>query len=518
MAVSPLSCNTLLARCAKSDQAAFFQLYQHEAPSMLALATHMLGKRLDAENLVRDTLILIWKNADAWDADTGTARAWMHSILRYRALQYLAKGGRQQAASIARIRNLKNSQASGLMAASTFSSTLSTLGENQRHPLLMAFYQACTYPQMEQALQQSPAQLKKNLQLGLLALAPAVLGWTDHPTDRTLLIAEYTLGVLNPAETAQAQRFLGSDPQALIDALKWEQALLELTDRLAPAQLSDALWEDIALSLGINASHLAAYPLPLRPEQAVFDHSTPAQQTYTAAPVAVTTASPAITASKPIAPPTEPIATFTATNIPDSISATTTASTPPKPPSALVNTTSANTEKAQAKQRLHPQHLVLAAGLIAIAIIASRLIPSVPTAPPITVLAVAPTLAAILQAPGHSSTPAWVVTISPQGDVLLHPRVQTEVPERASVQLWTYSPSQPKPRSLGLIDPNLPVTVPASLIGVIDDDQMFEMTQEPEGGSASAEPSGPVLFIGQLVTFGQAMPVPQADADNNTSL
>lgn len=175
MAVSPLSCNTLLARCALGDQAAFFQLYQHEAPSMLALATHMLGKRLDAENLVRDTLILIWKNADAWDADTGTARAWMHSILRYRALQRLAQGEHQQAASTTRMNSLQNSQASGLMAGSAFSSTLANLDESQRTPLLMAFYQANSYPQMAPALQQSPTQLKENLQLGLLALAPAVL-------------------------------------------------------------------------------------------------------------------------------------------------------------------------------------------------------------------------------------------------------------------------------------------------------------------------------------------------------
>ncbi len=55
---------------------------------------------------------------------------------------------------------------------------------------------------------------------------------------------------------------------------------------------------------------------------------------------------------------------------------------------------------------------------------------------------------------------------------------------------------------LGMIDPNRPITVPAALMGELGKEQYFEMTLEPQGGSPTASPSGPVLFIGRVVTFG----------------
>lgn len=351
---------------------------------------------------------------------------------------------------------------------------------------------------------------------------------TDRSTYRTLLIAEYTLGLLDPAEAAQAQRLLGSDPQAVVDALKWEQALLELTDRLSPAQLSDTLWEEIAHALGMDAKAIAAYPLPLRPEQPTIDSSPPARQPQVTPSItpAVAPAAPAMPAPAPVAVPSAPTtppaprpaapapapAKNTSQAVPAAIPTPPVSKQPPAQQQA--STQQATKQAASTRWRIQPWHIGLAAVLLAAGILASRLIPSPPAAPPITVLEVAPTQGAILQAPGHSSTPGWVVTMTPHGDVLLHPRVQTEVPEQASVQLWTYSLSQPEPRSLGLIDPNLPVSVPAGLMGQIAPDQMFEMTQEPEGGSTSTGPSGPVLFIGQAVTFGQPVPAPVADADD----
>nr|WP_245152414.1 anti-sigma factor [Allopusillimonas soli] len=146
--------------------------------------------------------------------------------------------------------------------------------------------------------------------------------------------------------------------------------------------------------------------------------------------------------------------------------------------------------------------LVFAAIALALA-----LLPSQPAKPPINVVKVAPTRAAILQAPGQSSTPGWIVTFDPQGNVRMAPQVHSDVPADSSVQLWTHNETLPQPRSLGLIDPNEPVTIPANLMGQPGKSQFFEMTLEPQGGSAS--PSGPVLFIGRVVTFGQAA---QADA------
>lgn len=286
-------------------------------------------------------------------------------------------------------------------------------------------------------------------------------------SDNNLLIAEYTLGLLNPEETSVAQALLGQDAQAVITALKWEQALLELTDRLEPARLPGTLWQEVSDTLGFDDD--AGAPLPLRPEQ------------------------PTMTAVPP--PPVEPPR---AVPLPDTLQKTD--KTTPEKTSPV---DAAPKPERSGRWRVSLLQMAVLGGLVVVAVLAIGMIPTAPPPPEITVIEMAPKQAAILQAPNQSSTPGWVVTVTPEGNVLLNPRVRTDISADASVQLWTYSKSLPTPRSLGLIDPNQPVTVPAQLMGEISEGQFFEMTQETQGGSASAGPVGPILFIGQLVTFGQ---------------
>jgi RNA polymerase sigma-70 factor (ECF subfamily) len=96
MALAPVDYDAALRACARGDENAFQRLYENEAPRMLALGLSMLGQRASAEELLRDTFTLIWKNADSFDEGSGTGRAWMYSILRYRALKRLRQAARRQ--------------------------------------------------------------------------------------------------------------------------------------------------------------------------------------------------------------------------------------------------------------------------------------------------------------------------------------------------------------------------------------------------------------------------------------
>src|SRR5690606_22345608 len=100
----------------QGDERAFQQLYQHESPHMLALCTTMLAKPADAEEMVRDSFMLIWKNADSYDPAVGTARAWMYSIMRYRVLNRLRQSGRPVAGDASLIDALPDTQASTIQS------------------------------------------------------------------------------------------------------------------------------------------------------------------------------------------------------------------------------------------------------------------------------------------------------------------------------------------------------------------------------------------------------------------
>jgi len=108
---------------------------------------------------------------------------------------------------------------------------------------------------------------------------------------------------------------------------------------------------------------------------------------------------------------------------------------------------------------------------------------------------------AIMQAPGLSSTPGWVLTVDSRQNLVLAPQVDIVVPETESVYLWTYREQSPQPRLLGVVDPTRSLTLPMEVTGEVSPGQIFEMTQEPNAAPPQT-PDGPILFIGRTVSLG----------------
>lgn len=166
MAVPPFDYEAALLACAHGDQNAFQDLYRRESPHMLALCLKMLSQRASAEELMRDTFVSIWKNARGYDPGLGSARAWMYSIMRYRALNWLRQSGRQRPAEAEWNDTLPNGgafhrPASGLVQA------ISKLDAAQQRPILMAFYNGCTYEQIATRLRTSAVHVKAQVRNGL---------------------------------------------------------------------------------------------------------------------------------------------------------------------------------------------------------------------------------------------------------------------------------------------------------------------------------------------------------------
>ena len=106
---------------------------------------------------------------------------------------------------------------------------------------------------------------------------------------------------------------------------------------------------------------------------------------------------------------------------------------------------------------------------------------------------------AVLQPPGESAQPGWVVQIEPSGRLLLEPLLEQSIPPNHSIQFWTLVDPAIGPRSLGLVEPGKPLQLSAEQIGAVQAGQLFELTLEPEGGSPINRPTGKVLYIGRAV-------------------
>jgi anti-sigma-K factor RskA len=85
------------------------------------------------------------------------------------------------------------------------------------------------------------------------------------------------------------------------------------------------------------------------------------------------------------------------------------------------------------------------------------------------------------------------------GSLTIVPAALLSAQEKRAMELWLI-PSGEKPHSLGLIDPNKPVTisVPKDLLPKVNRDAILAVSLEPPGGSPTGQPTGPVIANGKL--------------------
>lgn len=83
-----------LVACAAGNRQAFRAIYDREAPKMLGVAIRLLKRQSLAEDAVHDAFVTVWNKASSYDPKLGSARGWIYTILRNRALNMLRTEGR----------------------------------------------------------------------------------------------------------------------------------------------------------------------------------------------------------------------------------------------------------------------------------------------------------------------------------------------------------------------------------------------------------------------------------------
>ena len=76
----------LVARMANGDRPALACLYDRYAATLLAMGRRILGDPREAEDVVHDVFLELWRNAGGYDAARGSVRVWIQVRMRSRAL------------------------------------------------------------------------------------------------------------------------------------------------------------------------------------------------------------------------------------------------------------------------------------------------------------------------------------------------------------------------------------------------------------------------------------------------
>lgn len=123
--------NELLCRCALQDYEAFQQLYNLTSPRLFTVARRILNNNEQAEEVLQEAMIKIWRKSNSYRPDLSNAMTWMTRIVRNQTLDYLR--------SQVRINNHIDTN----IEIESLNQLLFASPESQNDPLLTASIQTC---------------------------------------------------------------------------------------------------------------------------------------------------------------------------------------------------------------------------------------------------------------------------------------------------------------------------------------------------------------------------------------
>lgn len=251
--------------------------------------------------------------------------------------------------------------------------------------------------------------------------------------DRSVAAGEYVLGTQDAGARAEFERAFAADAALQAEVYLWQDRLLGLAARVAPAEPQQQTWSRIEARLAEQGRASAA--------ASASGSGTPGGRA-------------------------------------------------PQVDAALAAPAAANDPLWR---RLRRWQITGGLALAASALMASLLVLRAPASIETT------RYLAVLQSP-DLGTAGWVVEASASGGVRLVPiSAGAPLPSGKSLQFWTKPQGAAGPTSLGLVQAGQVTRLPAARLPALGEQQLFELTLEPEGGSPFDRPSGPILFVGKTV-------------------
>lgn len=171
----------LLSKVSVGDASALRALYDSCGARAMSVAYRVLGTRSEAEEVVQETFVQVWRQAKSYDASRGGAMAWIATIARSRALDRLrTRAAGERAVARSEEPDPPHAPAPVEIAAqrelrAQVTAALSSLPPEQRSAIELAYYEGLSHSEIAERLGDPLGTVKTRVRLGLAKLA-AVLG------------------------------------------------------------------------------------------------------------------------------------------------------------------------------------------------------------------------------------------------------------------------------------------------------------------------------------------------------
>ena len=171
----------LLHAVAQGDEAALARLYDAYRVILFGLLVRILNSREEAEDILQDVFIQVWRRAKDFDEKRGRPFTWLVTLARSRAIDRLRQlGARQRLATGAaqeQTEMVSDALSDTIRVAQreTVRQALAELPEEQRNTLVLAYFDGLTQSEIAAKLNAPLGTIKTRMRSGMIKLR-ALLG------------------------------------------------------------------------------------------------------------------------------------------------------------------------------------------------------------------------------------------------------------------------------------------------------------------------------------------------------
>jgi RNA polymerase sigma-70 factor (ECF subfamily) len=181
---APIQDAELMRKVAQGDRTAFSQLFDRYHQLAMNLAWRVLNERQEAEDVVQEVFLQLWRDAKTYDRERGNVSTWIVTIARSRAIdkvrsrkaRHIVDSGAENEDTEAFSEQLPDPGASQanldnrLLVRKAFGS----LAVEQRVVIEMAYYEGMSQSEIAEALREPLGTIKTRIRSGLIKLKQAL--------------------------------------------------------------------------------------------------------------------------------------------------------------------------------------------------------------------------------------------------------------------------------------------------------------------------------------------------------
>lgn len=166
----------LLVRTALHDERAFAELYRRTSARLFGICLRMLPERAEAEDVLQDVFIAVWRRAESFDPAVAGAVTWLITLARNRAIDRLRQRHSRPHHEAIDLDRLPDGADAPLAAAESSQEyrhlrrCLDELEPDHRRSVREAFFSGATYKELAERRQMPLGTMKSWVRRALMQL------------------------------------------------------------------------------------------------------------------------------------------------------------------------------------------------------------------------------------------------------------------------------------------------------------------------------------------------------------